>query len=253
MGLIQKPYVGIGLNKNHQLAQGLVGCWVMNEATGDKVFDLSGNGNHSINNGADWVNGRLHFVSSNSDYVLSSANVNHNIGSGDFTYSAWIKLDTYAGTPTGESIIANGNYAPVFIIHDSDHKLGLYWSGVRNFDTPVLAINTLYHVAAVRRGTTVTVYVNAIPGASTVEINYTMSNAKCTVGRSGATSSGDYTNGYLNLPMIYNRALSPEEIAYLHREPYAMFQPEFPIWQLYEEAIEANPYWYYDMLKRRNA
>ena len=44
MGHILKPRLGLRLNHNHPLAQGLVGCWVMNEGGGDKVFDLSGNG-----------------------------------------------------------------------------------------------------------------------------------------------------------------------------------------------------------------
>ena len=55
-----KPYRGTPLNKNHPLARGLAGCWVMNEGTGFKVFDLSGNGNTGTMTGmtnSDWVPG----------------------------------------------------------------------------------------------------------------------------------------------------------------------------------------------------
>jgi len=45
MSSIVKPAFGRQLNYGHPLAQGLVGCWLMNEGSGDKVYDLSGNGN----------------------------------------------------------------------------------------------------------------------------------------------------------------------------------------------------------------
>ena len=43
---IIKPPLGAQLNFGHPLAQGLVGCWLMNEGCGPIVYDLSGNGNH---------------------------------------------------------------------------------------------------------------------------------------------------------------------------------------------------------------
>ena len=45
MKWLQKPPLGVGLDFTHPLAQGLVGCWLFNEGSGDKVNDLSGNGN----------------------------------------------------------------------------------------------------------------------------------------------------------------------------------------------------------------
>ena len=42
---ILKPIRGSHLNRSHPLAHGLVGCWLFNEATGKKLFDLSGNDN----------------------------------------------------------------------------------------------------------------------------------------------------------------------------------------------------------------
>jgi len=38
-----KPLRGTRLNRTHPLARGLIGCWLFNEGTGDKVFDSSGN------------------------------------------------------------------------------------------------------------------------------------------------------------------------------------------------------------------
>jgi len=43
--MILKPRLFIKPNLGHPLARGLVGYWLMNEGSGNKVFDLSGNGN----------------------------------------------------------------------------------------------------------------------------------------------------------------------------------------------------------------
>jgi len=44
----QKPPLGSVLNPDHPLAQGLVGCWLMNEGGGSKIYDLTGNTNGTL-------------------------------------------------------------------------------------------------------------------------------------------------------------------------------------------------------------
>ena len=39
----QKPMLGAQINWVHPLAQGLVSCWLMNEGSGNKIFDYSEN------------------------------------------------------------------------------------------------------------------------------------------------------------------------------------------------------------------
>ena len=52
-----KPYLGVPINGTHPLAKGLVGCWVMNENSGNVVQDLSGNVRTGTITGAVWVAG----------------------------------------------------------------------------------------------------------------------------------------------------------------------------------------------------
>lgn len=52
--LHQKPLLGRQINWAHPLAHGLVACWVMNEGTGNKIFDLSGNGNDGTFTDVTW-------------------------------------------------------------------------------------------------------------------------------------------------------------------------------------------------------
>ena len=59
MSLWQKPALGSQILYGHDLASGLVGCWVFNEGNGQYIYDLSGNGNTgTLTNMApetDWV------------------------------------------------------------------------------------------------------------------------------------------------------------------------------------------------------
>jgi hypothetical protein len=46
-----KPSLGSTINTNHPLAQGLVGCWLFNEQTGNKIYDLSKDNHGNLING----------------------------------------------------------------------------------------------------------------------------------------------------------------------------------------------------------
>ena len=81
-----KPPLGARLIPGHPLANGLVGCWLMNEGSGNKVYDLSGNGNSgTLTNGPEWkanyIKGGIsltpvHTRCSNGDYGRLSTNIN---------------------------------------------------------------------------------------------------------------------------------------------------------------------------------
>ena len=69
-----KPIKSSIVNPTHPLAKGLVGCWLLNEGTGNKISDLSGHGNSGTIYGSPaWsagpTGGCLEFVNGNSQYV----------------------------------------------------------------------------------------------------------------------------------------------------------------------------------------
>ena len=63
---IIKPHRGVEINWSHPLARGLVGCWLFDEGTGEKVFDLSGNNNTgtliAMDPATDWIAGKDGFA-----------------------------------------------------------------------------------------------------------------------------------------------------------------------------------------------
>ena len=64
----QKPLLGTSLDWNHPLSEGLIGCWVMNEGAGNKIYDLSGSGIHGVITGGIWVGQGINFNGS-SDFI----------------------------------------------------------------------------------------------------------------------------------------------------------------------------------------
>jgi len=55
-----KPPAGARPIVGHPLAKGLVGCWLANEGSGSRAFDVSGYGNNAIFQGsAGWRSSQL--------------------------------------------------------------------------------------------------------------------------------------------------------------------------------------------------
>lgn len=46
-----KPLLGSRIDPEHPLSRGLVGCWLMNEGSGNRIYDISGNGNDGVYTG----------------------------------------------------------------------------------------------------------------------------------------------------------------------------------------------------------
>ena len=63
MQSVFKPPRGTLLNRTHPLARGLVGAWILNELTGETLFDISGHGclMTMVANAPRWAAGHLNF------------------------------------------------------------------------------------------------------------------------------------------------------------------------------------------------
>ena len=100
---------------------------------------------------------------STSQYLTVPNNTAFDFGTGDFTVECWVYLTKYN----------TGNYEPIFsnayLIYISDTGQTLYYNGSTNVvsgtagDVP---LNTWCHIATVRSGTTVKIYVNGVQKAT---------------------------------------------------------------------------------------
>jgi len=213
-----------------QLSNGLVGYWKMDESAGGTAVDSSGNGNSgTYTNGATNTTGKFgnggSFDGSN-DYVDVGTSTSLNIQS-KITIAAWVKANSgYQNTFRTIVNKANGTAGnqrqyelrteastgyPALYLNCTD---GTYKAVI---GTSILTAGSWYHVVGSFDGATEKLYINGTLVASTIttcDIRTTSGNLN--IG-SFPTNSGYYNwPGSIDEGRIYNRALSPAEVAQLY-------------------------------------
>jgi len=237
MSTTLKPIRGIRINKSHPLARGLVGYWLLNEGTGSKIFDLSGNGNTGT------LQGDTHFVpgkfgsaldfDGTGDYVDIPISNSLNM-TGDIFVSYWLYYRTVASNNYDGRVIypyssGNGYEILHYIYTSGNFKI----IPKRDYSTTEMyyktterpnGFDTWVHIGVLFNGTAknATIYINGQKDTG---------NYEETIDGVGNLVA-DFTSiriGYPNFDclidhiMIFNRALSASEIALLYREPFCMF------------------------------
>ena len=245
----QKPPPGTQLNRNHPLAAGLVGCWVMNEGNGLYTYDSSGFGNHVfLYNTADpptptsgWVSGEdgTAIAFDGNDYIYAGGN-SQVLKPEVVSVCVWVKMagtgENYgriickavsAGSGYGSYQIftwAGGARKPTFVVQTS--------SGYTYVDPSSLAaLDEGWHqVVGTYDGVTLRLYWDGVyKGLKVWSGSLVYDNGSLLFGQD-AQYLANYT-GLLGMASIYNRVLSDGEILQLFLAPYGMFeQPSQPIW-----------------------
>ena len=189
-------------------------------------FTLTRNGNTTQGSfspyGSNWSNN----FDGTGDYLLFADNAGLEIGTNSFTFEAWINLTAYSpayGSPAeyvatvGAKEGTNGSVSyRLVIVGTASYYTSLNWQTYSNDSTVVttsksyaFALNTWYHVAAVRNGTTVTLYVNGVSiGSGTDATNSQNTSAPFRVGSIGYTNFEYYFPGYIsNLRLVNGTAV----------------------------------------------
>jgi len=232
-GLIDwfKDLFNIGQDKNlggglATLAPGVQGL-VAHYSFENNVLDLSGNGNHGVNNGAIFVDGKsgkaLKF--DGNDYATL---VGSNVLMPDpksWTISAWFKPGSITSSTGsgGNRIITfhrGSTRTAVSLMVGSGNKAKVCYSnnagGGGDTCTPILSAtisaNTWYFFTATYDGANVRMYIdNNVPVIVSETISPTPSLDKAFIGR-GEDSGSYYFNGTIDEVKIWNYALSADEI-----------------------------------------
>ncbi len=230
----QKPMLGTPINWAHPLAKGLVACFLMNEGSGNKIYDLSGNRNTgSLVGNTYHLNGLV--MDGGGDYVNLSGSTAYLTSA---TVSAWFiannpGTDTFLLACTSDWGI-NTLYA--YIRWSSDAILVWSWdsSGPRiNLGSPPITAGRLNNITCTNSPSGVILYLNGVRVADNAQICWRIMINGSLIGKYNSDTT--CFNGTICSQAIYNRALSAQEVQQLYQTPYAMFEQE-PIWNYYVAA-----------------
>ena len=209
---------------------GLVGYWPLNDGSGYKAGDSSGNGNTGTITGASWTTGKkggaLNFNGS-SDYAAASTTPALDMVNTDMTVSAWIYIAGGAGTYRIIASKNDGLNSPTYEFGISNTNKILWYQefggSALKFSNTSPSLNQWHQVAFVFNDSakTGTFYLDgAADGAVSGLIGMETTTAPLYIGVDAPTGANEmsFFNGKIDDLRIYSRALSATEIAALYTQ-----------------------------------
>lgn len=222
----QKPMLGQQINWAHPLSKDLLGYWVMNEGSGNKVFDLTGNGNHgTFQANTAWATGTFGACIESidqGDYVSLASSIT--FGNTD-TWSVIFKVIVH-NTANRDGVI--GDSTDLRSVRLAEGALFRFVSADETQDwAAVQSFTTWKTFALVAYGdNTISLYENgklvSTEDMSPKHTAFTIDN----FGRVHSNSVYDL-DGQISYVSVYKRALSASEIAQLYKTPFSFMQPSW--------------------------
>ena len=238
----QKPLLGRQINWAHPLARGLVACWLFNEGSGNKVYDIA---SHKYD--LDFINNPIWSPGKFGHSILLDDGDSEHLGfSGQiitdypFALAAWFNTDNNTDR---QHIIsfgdasANVEFAALEIENDAGDDV--VHCEIRQIDATTsvstlteFSLNT-WHFALVNFISTSNrnIFLDAGGKATnTASENFPSLYDLVSIGSLNRLTPIRYFSGKIDLPMIWNRTLTDNEVEWLFREPTAMFQQNRARW-----------------------
>ena len=224
-----KPSLGSSINWNHPLSEGLIACYLFNEISGLKCYDLGRyNATGTLTNGAVFSNLNYGFVFLDgvNDYISLPATPI--INTGQVTLEVWFRT-----TQTSQALILQTvNYGSGIYLNrfTNTGKLFAFFddsSGNNSSaDESTISVNdNLWHcVVATFANNTTSLYIDGKLNKQYADTyNPSLLANAYNIGWNVGTSS--YFAGSVLKYSSYNRALTDEEIRSLYENPYQFLNP----------------------------
>jgi len=239
----QKPPVGTPLDPYHPLSPFVAGSWAFNEGAGPNHFDVSVNRNHATFNNfdpGDWAYGvhgyALDMNGTNDEITVP----NHSslFGMSQLTLLVWVQWLGSARANEDSLIDAwntgDTNYLFRFDSNNSnvdfhtDTSIGSAGGAFAGID---LSDKLWHQVVATYDGTTMRVYLDGIPSATTVAQTGSIDAGSTDVRICGQlAANNDEFHGKISLAQIYRKALAQSQIHELRLDPFQMYLRPQAIW-----------------------
>jgi Concanavalin A-like lectin/glucanases superfamily/Glycosyl hydrolases family 2, sugar binding domain/Glycosyl hydrolases family 2 len=197
-----------------------VGYWPLDEGAGTVTEDRAGDHDGTLINSPTWTAGKsgtaLQFNGSN-QFVDTGAAILDTTG--NYTASAWVRLDSLGGFATAVSQDGNTNSAFFLQYSGADNRFAFSFAGVRALAPTAPETGRWYHLVGVRDATTgtLTLYVDGQPAGAAYACLGDASSGHTVIGRAKFNGNPvDFWRGAIDQVHVYDRALSAGEIAELY-------------------------------------
>jgi len=185
------------------------------------AFTITRNGNTTQGSfspyGSNWSNN----FNGSTGYLAAPSSSAFNVSSNNVTAEAWIYLTAFTtgGSPfisTIWSLDSSGSQNTFAYVYSSG-AIAVGINGVNEIasSTGVISLNTWYHTAVVRNGSTTTIYVNGVSVASNTTSVWANTGSRPFLVGSTSQSANYYFNGYIsnvrfvNGTAVYTTAFTP--------------------------------------------
>lgn len=233
--MILKPRLFRKPRRGHWATKGLVGLWLFNEGSGNKVLDLSGNGNTgTFVNTPTWVSGKFGpavYLPGSNQYITANP-----INPSDVSISIWVKKNRNGSFERLVFDNDTGGYYTWGVQYTSVNTFTfeVYSAGGHFFSSTATITDTLWHNwVATYNGSQganaiCNLYLDGVFESSGALTNNSVEipsgSVSLDIGRIQWDSVYYYGQFYIDNIVIYNRIVSASEIALLYREPFCMFE-----------------------------
>ena len=177
------------------------------DATAKNVLETVGNAQISTTQSK--FGGSSMYFDGNGDYLSIPSGPNLNLSSGDWTIEAWIyqTINTAGAVIVQKDAVSGSSYPSWAIGCDSSGKFRLI-VGSGNGTSYIQSVvatsfsnttNVWYHIAAVKSGTTLTLYIDGVSRASATQTGTIVDGGKAVlVGYESGQPTASYWNGYID-------------------------------------------------------
>ena len=231
----QKPPLGVPINWGDPLARGLVGCWLLNEGTGNRVYDLSGNGNTgSLVGDTHFVGGKFGSCLSfdgTGDFVTVQDNATLSIGSSGLTIGTWILPLSLTGYQ--EIFCKKSEYSIALNGSSLTYADSITWNYGEIGAYGTLILNKWAHILVTESadGTTITFFINGSVVGIKTRAGGSLTHDNYPIEIGGWSSMSRYFTGLIDNPSLSNRALAASEVQQLYMTRFRIFErPTFELW-----------------------
>lgn len=232
----QMPMLGEQVDWSNPLSKGLIGLWLMNEGSGNTVFDLSGNGNHGEFQGDEYWQPGLHGQAIYFPGVTDWIDVGDKPtleGMTQLTIVASVRADDASSQQT---VISKPNSWALEVYLDRMRFRTWTAGEVSTFSIEPSVFDGVWtQIAGVYDGVDNHTFVNGILHISANQTGTLRSNSnKIGIGSYSLAPTVLEFKGLIEYIYVYNHALSASEIAQLYQEPFTFMQGDLPVSMMFD-------------------